>query len=230
MMETLLGTEGLTPTSEDIMQAVTAFRELLQIRRSSPLFRLQTAAEVQERLVFYNTGPDQIPGLIVMSLSDMIGANLDPNYGLIVVLFNATPETQSFTMADLAGLPLTLHPVQQSSADAVVQTASFNAANAAFTVPARTTAVFVLAEADTPVVAEPTEEAAAETPVEPTAEPVVEPTEEAVTEVTPEAEPTETAEPEATEFRSSSWVVWLGLGLGVIGGVTIWLTRRRSAK
>ncbi len=212
VMETLLGTEGLTPGEADIMQAVTAFRELLQIRRSSPLFRLQTAAEVQERLVFHNTGPEQIPGLIVMSLSDITGANLDPNYGLIVVLFNASNETVSFTQADLAGLPLTLHPVQQNSADAVVQTASFNAANAAFTVPARTTAVFVLAEADTPVAAaEPT----AEPVIEPTTEPVVEPTEEPVviTDVTPETETVDATE----EPESSSTGLLVGFGIGGSG-------------
>lgn len=150
VMETLLGAEGLTPGREDILQAVAHFWEMLQIRRSSPLFRLQTAQAVQERLVFHNTGPDQIPGLIVMSLSDMTGENLDPNYGLIVVLFNANSQSITFSQSDLADLPLTLHPVQQNSADEVVQTASFAADSGTFTVPARTTAVFVLAEADVP--------------------------------------------------------------------------------
>lgn len=231
VMATLLGTEGLTPGEADIIQAVTVFRELLQIRRSSPLFRLQTAAEVQERLAFYNTGPEQIPGLIVMSLSDLAGANLDPNYGMIVVLFNATPETQSFTIADVAGLPFTLHPVQQASSDAVVQTASFNAANAAFTVPARTTAVFVLAEADTPAAA-PTDEAVVATPTEPTAEPVAEPTEEGaeapITEVTPETEAAETTE--ETESNSTGLLVGLGVGALALGGAAAYLARRRSSQ
>lgn len=226
VMATLLGTEGLTPGETDIMQAVTVFRELLQIRRSSPLFRLQTAAAVQERLVFYNTGPEQIPGLIVMSLSDMTGVNLDPNYGMIVVLFNATPETQSFTMADVAGLPMTLHPVQQNSSDPVVQTASFNAANAAFIVPARTTAVFVLAEADTPAAAEPTAEPAAETPTEPTAEPTEEAVETPITEVTPEA--VEIAE--ESESNATGLLVGLGIGAVALGGAAAYLIRRRSSQ
>ncbi|MFQ5615868.1 MAG: alpha-1,6-glucosidase domain-containing protein [Anaerolineales bacterium] len=39
-----------------------------------------------------NTGPGQIPALIVMSISDMVGENLDPNYDQIVDLFNAVPK------------------------------------------------------------------------------------------------------------------------------------------
>ena len=230
VMEMLLGTEGLTPGAADIMQAVTVFRELLQIRASSPLFRLQTAEDVQNRLVFYNTGPDQIPGLIVMSLSDMVGANLDPNYGMIVVLFNATPETQSFTLADVAGLTFSLHPVQQNSSDPVVQTASYNAANAAFTVPARTTAVFVLAEADVPVVAEPTEEAAAEPTQEPAAEPTEATVEEPVTEVTPETEAVETVEEPEPESNSTGLLVGLGVGAVALGGAAAYLARRRTAQ
>ncbi|MEI2613058.1 MAG: alpha-1,6-glucosidase domain-containing protein [Candidatus Promineifilaceae bacterium] len=197
---------------------------------SSPLFRLQTAEDVQNRLVFYNTGPDQIPGLIVMSLSDMVGANLDPNYGMIVVLFNATPETQSFTLADVAGLTFSLHPVQQNSSDPVVQTASYNAANAAFTVPARTTAVFVLAEADVPVVAEPTEEAAAEPTQEPAAEPTEATVEEPVTEVTPETEAVETVEEPEPESNSTGLLVGLGVGAVALGGAAAYLARRRSAQ
>ena len=49
------------------------FREMLAIRQSSPLFRLRTAPEVISRLAFHNTGPSQVPGLIVMSLDDQPG-------------------------------------------------------------------------------------------------------------------------------------------------------------
>jgi pullulanase len=57
-----------------------------------------------ERVAFHNTGPDQIPGLIVMSLSDTGHAEtLDPDYEMIVVLFNGSGETVRFTEAALAG-------------------------------------------------------------------------------------------------------------------------------
>ncbi|HEX6386730.1 MAG TPA: pullulanase-type alpha-1,6-glucosidase, partial [Anaerolineae bacterium] len=73
VMAPLLAMDSLAPTRDDIVQSVAHFREMLQIRRSSPLFRLQTAAAIQERLAFHNTGPEQVPGLIVMSLSDTVG-------------------------------------------------------------------------------------------------------------------------------------------------------------
>ena len=64
---------------------------------SSPLFRLGTAAEVQERLAFANTGPDQVPGLIVMTLDDPAVAprttgDLDPDADRLAVLFNPTDD------------------------------------------------------------------------------------------------------------------------------------------
>jgi hypothetical protein len=68
------------------------------------------------------------------------------NYGRfqhIVVVFNATNAPVSFQNSGLVGLNLHLHPVQQSSTDAIVVRSSFNAQTGTFAVPALTTAVFV---------------------------------------------------------------------------------------
>ena len=65
---------------------------------------------------------------------------------MVVVLFNASNEEVSYTVDDVARLGLELHPVQAESADAIVQTASFEPLTGTFTVPAMTTAVFVLPE------------------------------------------------------------------------------------
>ncbi|HRF46082.1 MAG TPA: pullulanase-type alpha-1,6-glucosidase [Anaerolineales bacterium] len=142
----LLADPALKPAQADILAASAAFRELLQIRRSSPLFRLRTADAVAEALTFQNTGPDQIPGLIVMTLTDRAG--VDATYDRIVVMFNATRADVNFAIPDLSGGSFALHPVLQNSADAVVRTASFDPGSATFTVPGRTTAVFVLTDVD----------------------------------------------------------------------------------
>ena len=118
------------------------FRELLQIRKSSPLFRLQTAEQITRALTFLNTGPDQTSGLIVMHLSDV--DNLDPNYSDIVVLFNANKDALTFADSGFNGKEYSLHPIQQNSTDPVVRTAAFDSATGSFSVPGRTTAVFVL--------------------------------------------------------------------------------------
>ena len=53
---------------------------------------------------------------------------------------HAGPQTQ--TVAALAGEGYHLHPVQAAGADDVVRAATYDAATGAFTVPARTVAVF----------------------------------------------------------------------------------------
>jgi hypothetical protein len=96
-------------------------------------------------VVFHNTGPDQLPGLIVMSISDEVVPDLDRGQERIIVLVNANDEAQSFTMTDLIGFELGLHPVQAASVDPVVKTSTFDRETGTFTVPGRTTAVFVFA-------------------------------------------------------------------------------------
>jgi pullulanase len=113
----------------------------MQVRYSSRLFRMPTFGEVQQNLSFLNTGPNQIPGLIVMKL-DANGGDYGP-YGNIVVIFNATNEQVNFTDAGLQGIHLHLHPVQQGSSDTLTRQSSFDSKQGAATVAALTTAVFV---------------------------------------------------------------------------------------
>jgi pullulanase len=143
IMRPLLANPDLNPEQADILSSVAHLREMLQIRKSSPLFRLTTAEAIQERLTFLNTGPNQTPGLIVMRLSDLVGEQIDATFAQIVVVFNATNEAQEFRDTSFRGTGFELHPVQAVSADPVVKTSTFNAGTAIFNVPARTTAVFV---------------------------------------------------------------------------------------
>jgi hypothetical protein len=116
---------------------------MLAIRASSPLFRLQTADEIMNRVEFHNTGPGQIPGVIVMSISDRVGDDLDPAAVVVWSLFNPTDDDVTYTVVDLVGADIVLHPVLAGSVDDIVRSAAFDAANGEFRVPARTTAVFV---------------------------------------------------------------------------------------
>jgi len=139
----LLGNPDLRPTRVEILDAADHFREMLALRRSSPLFRLRTAQDVMDRLTFYNTGAEQIPGVIVMHLSDTVGENIDPTYAAAVVVFNATPEMQTITVSELATTPLALHQIQVTSVDPIVRDSTFDVPTGTFTIPAYTTAVFV---------------------------------------------------------------------------------------
>ncbi len=134
----LFADDSLTPGTTDIRRALNRFLESMRIRAGSPLFRLQTAQEVQERVRFHNTGPGQIPGLIVMTIDDTVGADLDPQRRLVIVAINATTGTTTFTLDQAAGAAL--HPILAQSSDRVVREASVQGAT--ISVPPRTAAVF----------------------------------------------------------------------------------------
>jgi pullulanase len=143
-MKALLSNPDLKASPADIAFSRDYFRELLQIRKSSELFRLRTAEDIQQRLHFLNTGPDQIPGLIVMVLDDTTGVDLDPNVSRIVVAFNAAKDNVTFSDASLKDLKLELHPAQQKSVDTRLASAVFDAATGSMTIPGRSTVVWVV--------------------------------------------------------------------------------------
>ncbi len=147
------------PQPENIAYAELIFEEFLAISSANPLFSLQTEQEVLDRVGFHNMGTGEVPGLIVMSIDDGVGTvtgtedeprpDLDPNNDAIVVVFNGNSEEISHTVPTATGF--VPHPMLQSSADPMVQTASFMApagdeTGGTFTVPPYTTAVFVKAQ------------------------------------------------------------------------------------
>ena len=148
IMKGFLRNPELEVRKEHMEQAHNVFQEQLQIRYSSPLFRLNTAEEIHRRLAFHNTGPDQQPGIIVMSISDGLcaGENLDPELDGIIVLFNADRKERFLEMpishfgADRA----VLHPVQLQGADQVIRQATLN--QEGFVLPPLSAAVFVVPE------------------------------------------------------------------------------------
>ncbi|HSN77074.1 MAG TPA: pullulanase-type alpha-1,6-glucosidase, partial [Anaerolineae bacterium] len=142
LIQPLLADPALNPAPADIAMTTAMLQELLALRYSSPLFRLQSEQEVMERVSFLNNGPDQLPGLIVMVLSDEVEPDLDPDREQIVVLVNANDEAQTFTDASLVGMDLALSSIQANGVDPLVKTSAFDPATGAFSVPGRTTAVF----------------------------------------------------------------------------------------
>ena len=143
-MDAFLINPALKPGFSAIYSAHLYFEDILRVRKSSPLFRLQTGHEVKQRLKFYNVGPTQQPALIVMAISDKVGRKLDANAKSIVVLFNADKMPKTISVPDYTGIRLELHPVlQQSLADPIVRQSQYDAATGTFTIPPRTTAVFL---------------------------------------------------------------------------------------
>ncbi|MGH3995706.1 MAG: alpha-1,6-glucosidase domain-containing protein, partial [Pseudonocardiaceae bacterium] len=106
-MRPLLADPSLRPASTDIRAAHDRALELLRVRFSSPLFRLGSYQAIQQRVTFPTGGPAQTPGVIVMSLDDRSGPDVDPRYEGIVVVFNASDEPTTQTVPALAGASYT---------------------------------------------------------------------------------------------------------------------------
>jgi pullulanase len=136
----------LHPSSDHIAFAADVFTEWLRIRADTPLLRLRTSEDVLARLRFHDTGPDQTPGVIVMSLhdDDVETALLDERYASLVIVWNAGPDVVRVDAPALAGVPYLLHPVQAEGVDAGTLYGSYVAtASGQVRVPGFSTVVFV---------------------------------------------------------------------------------------
>ncbi|MEZ0064689.1 pullulanase-type alpha-1,6-glucosidase [Streptacidiphilus sp. MAP12-20] len=136
----LLADPALVPNCQAQHDTSALYQQFLRIKASTPLFSLNTAAAVQQRLSYPLSGTaGEIPGVITLHLD---GAGL-PGWKSVTVVFNAAPTAQTQTLTGLIGTSQRLHPVQADGTDAVVKAASFDPATGAFTIPARTVAVYV---------------------------------------------------------------------------------------
>jgi pullulanase len=218
MIRNYLGNPDLAPGRADIKTAQELFGRYLQIRGSSPLFRLQTAAQIQDLVRFYNTGPEQEPGLIVMSISDDPMEPIDLIYEVAFVLFNADPEAIRYQLVGWKIAGLRLHPMLETL-DLASQ-GSFDEATQSFQVPGRSTVVFVGGEQlEQVAIGEKITHGAGETG---------EINEPEVAETTDQVEmPFDAAEidpetDETTTFPSWMTVTFIGLATAILGAIFWW--------
>lgn len=145
LMSPLLINPAIMPNNAAIATSRDYFTDMLAIRKDTTLFRMRSGQDVMNRLSFYNVGPNQLPGIIAMGLD---GQNPSPypgaKYKSVVVLFNVDKVVKTLSIPALQGKSLAIHPVQMAStADPTARTATFTSATGTFTVPPRTTVVFV---------------------------------------------------------------------------------------
>jgi pullulanase len=143
-MRPRLADARIKPAPEHIDWMRRGFLDLLRIRASSPLFRLRSADEVQRRLRFHNTGPQQVATVIVGELD---GSGLaDAGFAGVLYALNVGLQAETLTLPEAARHGWRLHPVHQA-ADAADRRAAdearVDAASGTLTVPARTAVVFV---------------------------------------------------------------------------------------
>lgn len=147
LIEKVLTLNG-KPNGTDMETMVGFYQELAELRKSSRLLRLGSGAEVIKRVDFRNTGPAQVPGLIVMTVDDGVnaGADLDPAIDGLVVMINATNQSQSIgDFRDGNDQPIDLSALQLSSAHHASNSIAHDAAvsGGTLTLGAWSAAVFV---------------------------------------------------------------------------------------
>ncbi len=140
----LLTNMAIKPTGTEIAWTRDAFRDLVNIRASSTLFRLRTGDDVKARLRFHNTGSGQIPTVLAAQLDGAGYAGA--GFRELVYLVNVDKTAQTLVVDVLKDKAFRLHPVH-TSPDAAdkrpAASARFDGATGSFTIPARTAVVYV---------------------------------------------------------------------------------------
>jgi pullulanase-type alpha-1,6-glucosidase len=140
----LLADGALRPTPGNIAWTRDAFRDLLAIRASTPLFRLRDAAEVKQRLHFPNTGPQQNPALLVGQLDG--SGRRDARFAGLLYFVNADTVPAHIALPAEQGRAWRLHPVhlkRQAADKRPARDARYEPGSGSFTIPPRTAVVFV---------------------------------------------------------------------------------------
>ena len=140
----LLQDDWLRPSPEEIAAARSQALDLLRLRTSTPLFSLGSARLIQDKLSFPGAGFGAPAGVIVMLIDDTRGgSDVDPELDAVLVVFNASGQTLTQPLPELAGRDFRLCPIQAEGADEVVRRTGFDRASGTISVPARTVAVLV---------------------------------------------------------------------------------------
>jgi pullulanase-type alpha-1,6-glucosidase len=143
LLKPLLADASIKPAPVDIAFARDAFRDLLRIRASSTLFRMRGAADIRQRLRFFNVGSQQEPTLI--------GAHLDgrgypgARFRGISYFINVDKVAHVIVDPQARGTRMTLHPVHlaKGAADQRAAAAGYDSDSGTFSIPPRTAVVFV---------------------------------------------------------------------------------------
>ncbi len=147
LMRPLLANPEIKPTPAEIRWMRDGFLDLLRIRSSSTLFRLRSADDVSQRLRFRNTGPDQLPTVLVGQLDGQ--GHPGAAFGEVLYFINVDLQSHRLELPGEAGKDWRLHPVQaaKSAGDSRPRReARYDARSGSFTIPARTAVVYVIAQ------------------------------------------------------------------------------------
>lgn len=146
----LQNTTAFKPTPELIRMSHLHFCAMLRVRYSTPLLRMASVSHISRQLRFHNTGPGQVPGVVVMELVSTERAEddgvFDPRFRRLLVVVSAKPLDVHEHSYPEGCLKLSLHPelAEYAQQDALMQQCAADDARRLVHVPGgRVVAVFV---------------------------------------------------------------------------------------
>jgi pullulanase-type alpha-1,6-glucosidase len=135
---------------DNVRFARDATLDLLRIRASTPLFRLGSSRQIEQRLTMLDTGPAQHGASIVAHLDgrNWPSAAAEPvRFAELVYAVNADKAAVTLTLPTLRGKRFVLHPVHRSATAADKRPAEqsrWDPAAATLVLPPRTALVYVI--------------------------------------------------------------------------------------
>jgi len=100
-------TSTIKPTAADMHLTTTHFQEMLAVRNSTRLFRLETGQDIKDKVSYLNVGPNQIPGLIVQAF--VIKLVVASYRGLWISFIGTVAVLGTFDLASLGVASLVAH-------------------------------------------------------------------------------------------------------------------------
>jgi len=136
LLRPLLGNPSLKTGSSRHPRFLRAHGRGARHSKLTPLLRLRTAADINSKVQMLKRGPDQVPGVIVMTISDPSGS-VDRQHDSSPCCSMPHPWPRASRPQTLAGRNLT-NPSRFISCRsiAIVKTSTFNRATGTFTIPA----------------------------------------------------------------------------------------------
>lgn len=140
-----LAAPELHPSSESIFDTARYFFALLKVRKSSPLFHLNSSALIKKSVSFPWDDQTQnfVPGVIAMQIENVSPSlTQESDQKRFLVFFNATNSRQRYQLLNLKNKNLSLHPDFSEAIDSRLRSVQFESATGTFDLPERTTVIF----------------------------------------------------------------------------------------
>lgn len=110
---------------QQIQFAYDVFSEFVKIRRSTPLFRLATANDIEQNVTFITPHDNESNSIIIMQITDGLGEkDIDSKINSVLIVVNGLRESRIYK-TELAQ-DYQLHPVQAESIDQMARRASYH--------------------------------------------------------------------------------------------------------